>query len=467
MSRSADHEMTNPAAEAGRGPDRAAPINRRMLLMASSAFGMTLLAACREPEVILPGQRLDTRAILTETGSQIEGEAAARGAALSLPAPRSNADWTHRGGNAAHNGGHVALGAGTNLIFAVSIGAGSDRRHRITADPVVAGGMVFVMDSMSRASGVTTSGQLAWSTDLTPARERTASASGGGLAYGDGLLIATTGFGEIVALEAASGTVRWRQRINAPISGPAAIAGGTVYALGRDGTGWALRASDGRVVWQVKLRQDIAGWQGYGGPGIDGDLVVFPGSSGQVLAVDRQSGDERWSGQVAGQRAGRAIALIRDVTGEPVIAGDMVIAGTSSGRINAFDRATGRQLWSHSDGALSPPVVAGNSVFAIDDDSRLIRLDRANGGRVWAVPLPEFTTSKIKKQQQVWAHFGPVLAGARLFLASSDGHLRVFDPTSGALVGQAEIPGGAATAPVVAGGTLYVTSRTGQLLAWR
>ena len=38
---------------------------------------------------------------------------------------------------------------------------------------------------------------------------------------------------------------------------------------------------------------------------------------------------------------------------------------------------------------------------------------------------------------------------------------------SGTLVGQGAIPGGAATAPVVSGGTLYVTGRDGQLHAFR
>lgn len=55
----------------------------------------------------------------------------------------------------------------------------------------------------------------------------------------------------------------------------------------------------------------------------------------------------------------------------------------------------------------------------------------------------------------------------RLFVASSDGVLRAFDPRSGGLVGQAAIPGGAATAPVVSGGTLYVTGQDGHLHAYR
>lgn len=444
----------------------AAPrLSRRAALLLPLA-GLAL-AGCREREVILQGQRLDTRAVLTPDGPAVEGAAQPTTAALSLPGPRGNAEWTHPAGNAAHDGGHVALGPAQTLIFAATIGAAEDRRHRITAAPVVGAGLVFAMDPLSRVTAVTTGGGTAWSVDLTPPREKTASVSGGGLSCEGGLVIATTGFGEVVALEAASGRVAWRQKLGASISGAATIAGGVVYALGRDGTGWAIRASDGRMQWQVTLRRDIAGWQGAAGPAVEGDLVVFPSTSGQVLAVDRATGAERWSSQVAGSRVGRAIALIRDMTGEPVIAGNMVVAGTSSGRIAAFDRATGATLWSHDDGALSAPVVAGNSVFAVDDASQLIRLDRSNGGRVWAVSLPEFVDARVKKQEQVWAHYGPVLAGGRLVVASSDAVLRSFDPASGALVGQAAIPGGAATAPAVAGGTLYVTSRAGKLLAYR
>ena len=73
----------------------------------------------------------------------------------------------------------------------------------------------------------------------------------------------------------------------------------------------------------------------------------------------------------------------------------------------------------------------------------------------------------VRKQSKVWNHYGPVLAGGKLYVASSDGYLRVFDPASGALIGTAEIPGGAAAAPAVAGQTLYVVSHDGQLIAFR
>ena len=159
--------------------------------------------------------------------------------------------------------------------------------------------------------------------------------------------------------------------------------------------------------------------------------------------------------------------MVRDVTGDPVIAGGRVYSGTSSGRISAVELSTGLNDWTADEGANSPVVVAGGSVFAVNDQAQLVRLDAATGGVVWRQPLPYYTTQRVRRQDAVHAHYGPVLAGGRLHIASSDGMLRSFDPASGALVGQVAIPGGAASAPVVAGQTLYVVARNGQLHAFR
>ncbi|AUH65901.1 outer membrane protein assembly factor BamB family protein [Paracoccus zhejiangensis] len=425
-----------------------------------------LLSACNR-EYILPGERLDPMAVNSPDGPAVVGPTAVAPTAVGLPAARSNADWTHRAGNAAHMPGHVALAAGTSRVFSAPIGQGDDRRHRITADPIVAAGMIFTLDSRARVTATATSGGRVWSTDITPPSENGDSASGGGIAYEGGRIFVTTGYGELVAMDAASGGVLWRQRVNVAVSGAPAVQNGVVYVAARDSTGWAVRAEDGKVLWQTSGNTSSSGVMGVSAPAVSGNTVVFPFPSGQLMAVDTASGLTNWSAQVAGIRVGRAIASIRDVTGDPVIAGSTVYSGTSSGRIDAFEMATGGQLWSAREGANSPVVPAGGSIFAVNDEAKLVRLDAASGGEVWQVALPYYTDSKVKKQDSIHAHYGPVLAGGRLFVASSDGVLRAFDPSTGALVGQAQIPGGAAAAPVVAGQTLYVVSRSGQLHAFR
>lgn len=438
----------------------------RLPLIAALA-GLTALSGCIEREEILQGERLDPRAVLSADGPAAEGGIVTSNAALSLPPVRGNADWPQRAGSAAHASGNMAIGAGTGRIFAVDIGAASDRRHRITADPIVAAGLVFAMDSGATVTATTTGGGRVWSRDLRPATEQGASASGGGLAFEGNRVFATTGYGELVAMDARTGGVAWRQKVDAPISGAPTVANGIVYVLGRDAGGWAVRANDGKVLWRVFGNDGMAGVMGVASPAVSGKTVVFPQATGQLMGIDAQSGAQLWSADVAGARLGRAITLFRDMTGDPVIAGNTVYAGTSSGRTAAFDLTTGAMQWSAREGASSPVLAVGNSVFLVNDQAQLLRLDASNGARVWAQKLPYFTDQRVRKQSKVWNHYGPVLAGNKLYIASSDGYLRVFDPSSGALIGTAAIPGGAAAAPAVAGQTLYVVSHDGQLIAFR
>ncbi|RJE80531.1 PQQ-like beta-propeller repeat protein [Paracoccus sp. JM45] len=433
----------------------------RLTLAIAAGLG---LAACGKDD-ILPGERLDPLAVISPDGPAVQGPAGVSSTALSLAAPVTNGEWTHRGGNVAHAPGHVQLGAGTNRIWSATIGEGDNRGHRITADPVVAAGRVFTLDSRATVTATALNGGRAWSTDVTPVQENPDSASGGGLAYEGGQIFVTTGFGELVALDAGTGAIQWRQRVDAAISGGPAVQNGVVYVAARNSVGWAVRASDGKVLWQTSGTASGSGVMGVAVPAVQGNTVIFPFSSGQMLAVDRNTGLNNWATQIGGTRNGRSIAVIRDITGDPVISGSRVYAGTSSGRIEAVDMASGLQDWTTAEGANSPVIVAGGSVFAVNDQAELVRLDAATGAVIWRKTMPYYTDDRAKKQQKIYAHYGPVLAGGRLYVASSDGMLRAFDPASGALVGQGEIPGGAASAPVVAGQTLYVVARNGQLHA--
>lgn len=440
---------------------------RNHAVPALSVLAMLFLGACQQREYTLPGERLDPLAVNSPDGPAVAQPAPVAATALGLPAARANADWTHRAGNAAHMPGHVALGAGSGRIWSADIGQGDDRRHRITADPIVAGGLIYTMDSRARVTATSTNGGRVWSSDVTPASEGGDSASGGGLAYEAGRVFVTTGYGELVALDAGSGGILWRQRVNAAIGGGPAVENGVVYVAARDSTGWAVRAADGKLLWQTSGNPSSSGVMGVAAPAVAGNTVVFPFSSGQLLGADTQTGLTSWAAQVAGLRVGRAIASIRDLTGDPVIAGGTLYSGSSSGRINAIDMATGTETWSAREGANSPVVPAGGSIFAVNDEASLVRIDAATGGQIWKIELPYYTDARIKRQETIHAHYGPVLAGGRLIVASSDGVLRMFDPSTGALVGQGQIPGGAAAAPVVAGQTLYVVSRSGQLHAFR
>jgi outer membrane protein assembly factor BamB len=186
-----------------------------------------------------------------------------------------------------------------------------------------------------------------------------------------------------------------------------------------------------------------------------------------VQAVFRQGGLSRWNATVVGKRPGRALSSISDVTSPPVASGDTLYVGNQSGRLAALSIGSGKPLWTARSGAITPVWPAGDSVFVVSDLNEVLRLDASDGSRIWATPLPNFIKDRPRRQAEVFAHHGPVVAGGRVIVTSGDGVMRSFDPVDGTLVGTVEIPGGATTAPVVAGGTLYVVSRKGELLAFR
>ncbi len=424
-------------------------------------IALLTLAACSEPELLLEGERLDVR------GNPVPTETVNRALPLPLPAPQRNADWTHTGGNTRHQISHASLDPSLQIAWSAEIGEGNDRKHRITADPVVANGRVFTLDSRSRLSAFSTRGAALWSVDLTPASDNPDEGSGGGIAAVGNRVYATNGFGTLTALNATDGAVIWQQDFDAGATAAPMVEGGVVYAVTSNSTGWALSAENGRILWQVFGAVGDRASTGGPSPVLAGPLVVFPFSSGQMVAAVTGTGSQVWAASLAGQRLGRATGALADLTGAPIFADGRIYAGSYAGQAAAFDGTTGQRIWSAEEGAAGPLWLAGGSLFFVSDRNQLVRLDAATGETIWTRNLPLFTRERIRRRKSVFVHHGPLLASGRLILTSDDGMLRQFDPVNGDLIGSQPLPNGAARNPVVAGGTLYVVTENGQLLALR
>jgi outer membrane protein assembly factor BamB len=420
--------------------------------------GLVLLASCGEQDIILPGERLDVRP------SEIQAN---EDRPIRLAAQVSNSEWTHRNGGVDHHITHPALSVGLTQVFSSNIGEGDSRRARITADPVVAAGVVFTLDSRARVTATATSGQTLWAVDVTPSNDGANDASGGGLAVSNGRVFVTTGFGELTTLDAASGAEIWTQDLDAPGGSAPTVSGDLVYLVSRDSTAWAIKAENGRVRWQLNGTPSIANFSGGAGAATNGELVVFPFPSGEVIGAFPQGGLQRWTNVVSGERLGQASAAISDIAGDPVIIGDRVYVANFSGRLVAMNIENGERIWTSVEAALSPVWPAGDSVFLVNELNQLVRLDASDGSSVWKVELPQYEETRVRGLRTVYANYGPVLAGGRLIVASSDGFIREYNPASGALIGATPIAGGAASNPVIAGQTLYVVSKDGQLVAFR
>lgn len=437
------------------------PLGRRAALLVALA-----LAACSNADAPLPGQRIPVR---PEEAPLAQTDAAAV-RPVGIPAPALNADWTHRNGAAGGRLVNPAFSAAPQLRWSVNIGEGDAKRRRILTGPIVAGGLVYTIDAAGQLSAVTRSGQIAWTQSLVPPEQAGDSGPGGGFSYAGGVLYVTTGFGEVRALDPATGRILWSKAFEGPIRAAPTVADGRVFVVTRNDVAFALDARSGQILWQA---QGVGGVGLLGGasPAVDGQLAVIPFASGEVLGLVARSGLQVWGTAITGGRRGLVRSGISDISGDPVIDGDTVYASNQGGRTVSLDRATGERRWTMGEGAYGPAWPVGGSLFLMSDEGALVRADAATGRLIWTTQLPsDGPPSGIFRRGPpiaVIAHYGPVLAGGRLWVAGGDGLLRAFDPSTGAPLGSVALPGGAGAPPAVAGGVMYVVNRDGQLLAFQ
>ena len=153
------------------------------------------------------------------------------------------------------------------------------------------------------------------------------------------------------------------------------------------------------------------------------------------------------------------------MTSDPVVFKGIVYTANQGGRLVALKAEYGARAWTAKDGSYSPVWVVDKSLFIVTDLAKLKRMNKDTGKQIWSVSLPQYPNKK--KRNKSYAHFGPIIAGAKLWVASSDGFLRSFDVTSGQLLDKIRIPSGAASHPAIVDGSLYVLSQSGHLLAYR
>ncbi len=406
----------------------------------------------------LPGKRYP---VLSAGGGLVADEQAP----VVLPAAVRNPSWTQPGGNAAHVMGHLAASPAPRLAWRASIGAGGGYRRQITAQPVVAGGHVFTMDSGGRVAAFDlASGDVLWRFNSRPRHDRSFNI-GGGVAIDGATLYAATGYGEILALAAATGKPLWRHPLPAPARGAPAFAGGRLYVATLDGRLVAVAAKDGTLAWDYRAESSPIGLIGSVAPAIAGGLVVAGFASGAVDALHEGSGDAAWTASLARGSVRKNLTDVASIVALPVIAGERVFAISAGGGMVSLDLPSGRRLWSRQVSGQQTPWLAGEWLFLVSDQQRLAALSRTTGQVRWVTQLPRFRNEKQGIGPLVW--MGPVLAGGRLLLAGTNREWVSVDPLSGAIVGRERLPAPAAVAPVVAAGTVLMVADDGALLALR
>ena len=433
-----------------------------MIAAAFAASGCSVLKKGKKTNTPVLGQRIP---VLTGE-NDVTVDPATASLPMSLPEAVANNDWTQSGGSASKSMGQLALGTALANAFSVQAGRGSSLTARLSAAPIVANGHVFVTDTIGtvRAFDGRTGAQL-WASQTPSDKGGEQSLYGGGIAYDQGRIYATNGLGYVVALDERNGGLIWKVRPAGPLRGSPTIANGAGYVMSQDNQIFSLKVENGATNWSQAASLEIAGVFGSASPAVGQGTVVAGFSSGELNAYRYENGRQVWQDALQRTSIRTSVSSLNDIDADPVIDNGQVIAVGGGGRMVALDLITGQRQWELNLAGISTPWLAGDWIFVVTDDSKLICVYRQNGHIRWINQLPQFQKAKSKKGEIEYS--GPVLAGGRLIITGSNGALIFVNPTTGAFQSQTSVGAGVSLSPVVANSTLYLFDDRGRLHAFR
>jgi outer membrane protein assembly factor BamB len=251
----------------------------------------------------------------------------------------------------------------------------------------------------------------------------------------DGLVFIESYDGNLYALDAKSGEVRWKfktageRRFTAKhlhggqpateliadpfdfyLSSPA-VARGVVYFGSGDGNIYAVAASSGELRWKFQTGDVV-----HASPALAGDTLYIGSWDSFFYALDAATGKEKWR-----YKTGEDHDIYNQVgiQSSAVIANGVVYFGCRDSKVYALDAKSGAERWTFSNKGswvIGTPIASGGRLYFTTSDSGMFHALQADSGK------PVFSLKLL------WPMFSsPTIAGDMLYIGSHAGKLLAID----------------------------------------
>lgn len=335
--------------------------------------------------------------------------------------------WTfHAGGqliaSPAVDGDTIYVASTTGKLFAVDRALGTkkwelDLKARITSTPAAANGLVYLAAFDGNFYAIdAAAGQMKWKFQTGGERRFSARHLHGmqpaGEAMSDpwdcwlsspvvwqGVVYFGSGDGNVYALDAATGALKWKFSTGDVVHASPAVADGTLFIGSWDSYFYALDAVTGKEKWRFQTGVDPENHNQQGiqsSAAVADGMVYFGCRDAHLYALDEKTGEKKWAFSTKGSwvlnspavAKGRVYFATSDtgmlyaadaktgaieyaasfngwpVYSSPAVAGDMLYVGTTQGTVAGVNLPSGRVAWTWATEASKENGAAIRSYFA-------------------------------------------------------------------------------------------------------
>lgn len=333
--------------------------------------------------------------------------------------------------------------------WSVNVGDGQGGRYN-RLQPVVVGDTIFVASENGEVYAIDkVSGDVLW-------RERTGETITGGVGAGGDMVLLGTRDAKVFALEQSTGELMWEASVSSEVLAAPASDGRVVAVQTIDGRLIALEPSDGRQRWVYETTVPALSLRGNSKPVIAGNVVIAGFSSGIAAGVDANNGFLMWEERIAVPQGRYDIERIIDIDGDPVVVGNVVYLGSYQGNLMGLDVQTGRIVWGLPGSTYHGLALGLGNIYWVDSFSHVYAVQNNTERTVW-----ENDSLRLRRIT------APTTFNNFVAVADFEGYLHILSQIDGSFVARTRVDRDGVRAPIVADGrSIYVYGNSGRLTAY-
>ena len=371
------------------------------------------------------------------------------------PAEQKNKIWPSSNIHTSNLIENFALGSALKESRTISI-KNLTRKEYGPITPVIVKDYIFFVNNGTIYASDINSGKELWSHKCSTEQDR--EFAGGGLTFLDGVIYATAGYKEIMAIEMTSGKLKWKYTLPNVSKTAPSVSSNMVFAITDNNTIYAIDRHNGLLAWKHAGASESIGIVGAASPKALGNIVIVPYSSDQLMILDAKSGAELLESNFSKNDNFSQNFVFNDINITPLISGRNAYVINNDGVMISINLDNGATNWKQDVKGTKDMWIVGDFIYALTQLNEVYSIYLKTGEIRW--------NEKIGLAKKEIA-YGPIVAGGRMIITTSKGKFIQLSLDSGKVLTENQVAQNLVFSPIVVDRKLYLIEKSGKLHIWQ
>ena len=273
-------------------------------------------------------------------------------------------------------------------------------------------------------------------------------------------LLITDSISKYYSINVNSGELIWSKNNIYPFNSEIKRGKNKIFVVDYKNTLRCYNINDGSECWNLPTEDSFTISSSNFSLIIDGELIIFTNSIGDVTAVDIDSGLITW--QLPTQSSSIINETYNFKVSKLVSDNESIYFSNNKNEFYSIDVKTGTTNWINEINSNLTPIISSNLIFTVSNEGYLYVIEKNNGNIIRISDL--YLDYKIKKRKNV-KPIGFAIGDKKLYLTNTDGKMIIVDLNLGKVIGVEKIAGNFTSRPFIFNQSLFVI-RNGSIIQY-